>query len=56
MNFVDIIIIILLVVLISLVFYFSFIRNRKNPCHNCPYSKKCDTSKCFAKRKKDELK
>lgn len=54
MNFVDIIIIILLVSLISLVIYFSFIKNRKNPCHNCPYFKNCNKSKCITKIDKDK--
>lgn len=51
MNLVDLIIIILLVVIVGLVIYFSFIKNRNNPCHNCPYFKSCDKSSCKSKNK-----
>ena len=56
MNWVDLVIIVLLAILISLLVYFSFIKHRGNPCHNCPYCKSCDKSKCFSERKNEELK
>lgn len=46
MSFVDVIIIIFLMALIGVLIYFSFIKNRGNPCYNCPYSKSCDKGKC----------
>ena len=50
MNLADLIIIILLVMLVSLLIYFSFIKNRENPCHNCPYSKRCNKNKCSSNK------
>lgn len=55
MKLVDIVIIVLLIIFISLLVYFSFIKHRGNSCHNCPYYKSCDKSKCFTSRKENEL-
>lgn len=52
MNLVDLIIIVLLIVLVSAVIYFSFIKHRGEPCHNCPYLKSCNKNKCIKKVKK----
>lgn len=46
MNLVDLIIVLMLVVVISLVVYFSFIKNRKNRCCGCPYYKSCNRNTC----------
>jgi hypothetical protein len=53
MNFADIVIVSLLIIIIGLLIYFSFIKNRGDPCRNCPYCKKCDKSSCSNRGKCD---
>ena len=55
MKLVDVVIIVLLIIFIILLVYFSLIKHRGNPCHNCPYCKSCDKSKCLTSRKENEL-
>ena len=50
MNLVDFVIMSLLVLLVGLLIYCSFVKNRGNPCHNCPYYKRCDMKKCKEKK------
>jgi len=49
MTFVDIIIILVLVVVIGLVVYYSFIKNKGNKCACCSYNKSCNKSSCNIK-------
>ena len=52
MKPIDFIIIAALVIVSGLIIYFSFWKNRKKPCHGCPYAKNCTTMDCFSKNKK----
>lgn len=52
MTFTDILLVILLATIVIAVIYFSFIKNKGNPCWNCPYSKNCNKAKCKALKKK----
>lgn len=46
MSLVDIIIVLILFVVVSLVIYFSFVKNRNDPCKGCLYSKSCSKMNC----------
>lgn len=46
MTLTDIIILIILAIVVSLVVYFSFIKNRNNKCAGCPYAKDCNNRSC----------
>ncbi|MBO5344885.1 MAG: hypothetical protein IKB06_02195 [Clostridia bacterium] len=52
MNVIDYIIIALLIVVSGLIIYFCFWKNRKKPCHGCPYAKNCESANCPTKSKK----
>lgn len=51
MNFVDFAIIGILIGIVSVVVYFSFIKNSGDVCGNCPYSKSCNKKNCNSKLK-----
>ena len=53
MKLIDIIIIAILVVISSLIIYFVFWKNRKKPCHGCPYAKNCTSMDCVTKNSKN---
>ena len=42
MKLVDIILILILLLIVGVIVYFSFIKNKGNKCKGCPYYKKCD--------------
>lgn len=42
MKVVDIVVLTIVIVIVGLIIYFSFWKNRKKPCHNCPYYKNCN--------------
>ena len=46
MNYVDVIIVVILLVIVCLIVYFSFIKDRGNPCKGCPYYKGCKKNNC----------
>ena len=46
MSISDVILIVLLIILVGIVIYFSFIKNRGNKCYGCPYAKSCNKDKC----------
>lgn len=46
MGFVDVIIILILSVIVGFVVCFSFVKNKKNPCKGCPYSRTCNKDNC----------
>lgn len=46
MELVDILIILILLLIVSIIVYFSFIKNRGNPCKGCPYAKSCNRGSC----------
>lgn len=45
-KIVDVIVCLLLVLVVGVIAYFSFVKNKDNPCHNCPYGKSCNRNKC----------
>lgn len=47
MNIVDLVILLFLIAILGSIIYFSFIKNRNNPCHNCPYCNNCNKNKCL---------
>lgn len=49
MSLVDVIIVFILLIIVSIVVYFAFIKNKDNPCKGCPYYKNCNKSKCDKK-------
>lgn len=51
LSLIDYIIIAILLVIVICISYFYFWKNRKKPCHGCPYSKGC--SSCCSENKKD---
>ena len=42
MKVVDIVVLTIIIVIVGLIIYISFWKNRKKPCHNCPYCKNCN--------------
>lgn len=46
MKLVDVLIIIIILLIVGLVVYFSFIKNKDNPCKGCPYAKNCNKKNC----------
>ncbi len=50
MQLKDVILIILVVFFMIVIFYFNIWRHRKEPCHGCPYAKKC-TQTCNKKKR-----
>lgn len=52
MTLTDIIILFIVIIVIGLVSYFAFWRNRKKPCHGCPYAKNCQSKTCTKVNKK----
>ena len=46
MKLVDVIIILILLLIVGLVMYFSFIRNKDDKCKGCPYCKTCNKNDC----------
>lgn len=51
MNVIDIIIIAVIAIISGLIIYFHFWKNRKKPCHGCPYAKNCTSQTCTSKNK-----
>ena len=49
LGLIDYIIIISLFIIISLICYFYFWKNRDKPCHGCPYAKNCTNGTCQTK-------
>ena len=54
MKVIDIAIIAVLAISAGLIIYFYFWKNRKKPCHGCPYAKNCDTQTCSTKKQKNK--
>jgi len=46
MKLVDIIIILILLLIVGLVVYFSFIKNKGDKCKGCHYAKNCNKNNC----------
>ena len=53
MSLVDLMVMLFLFVFVALLFYFAFVKNKEDSCHNCPYHKSCDSIKFFFSKKKD---
>ena len=45
MKLIDIIILALVIIIAGLIIYFTFIKDKDNPCKGCPYCKNCDKNK-----------
>jgi len=49
LGLIDYIIIAIIVIIVTLISYFYFWKNRNKPCHGCPYAKNCTTCNCQSK-------
>ena len=54
MTLADTIILICVGIILSLICYFHFWKNRKNPCKGCAYAKNCN-KKCDSKKNIKDL-
>lgn len=46
MKLIDVLVVSTLLLIITIVVYFAYVKNRHVQCHGCPYAKRCNKVNC----------